>query len=72
MPDNDGSFNEPPIQGSNVADVFRELIRALRDIFNDWRVATAFLVMVLVAGGSMAGPDIIEGVERWIRAWRCG
>jgi len=67
-PDND--VPDDKIQGSNAWDVVRELIRALRDIFNDWRVALAFLIMVCVLAGSIAGPDIIDGVERWIRAWR--
>ncbi len=62
--------NEPQIQGSNLFDVLRELIRAVRDIFNDPRVAIAFLIMVLVLAGSIAGPEIIDGGERWIRAWR--
>lgn len=69
MPEDNGS-KEPPIQNSNFADVLRELIRAVRDIFNDPRVAIAFLIVVMVMAGSVAGPEIIDGVERWIRAWR--
>ena len=69
MPDN--QVPDGPIKGSNMADVLREAIRAVRDILNDWRVATGVLIVILVMAGSVAGPDIIDGVERWIRAWRC-
>lgn len=52
-------------------DVMVEFIQAIRDIFNDWRVATALLVVILLLAGKVAGGDLMAGVESWIRAWRC-
>jgi hypothetical protein len=70
MADENGS-NEKPIQHSNGWDLCREIVRAIRDIFNDWRVATALLVVVLLLAGKVAGGDLMAGIESWIRAWKC-
>lgn len=69
MPDENMVPEETP-KGSNLYDVAREAIRAFRDIFNDWRVATAFLVVILLIAGKVAGGELMAGVESWIRAWR--
>lgn len=69
MPDNDQL--EPPVSNSNMADVLREAIRAVRDILNDWRVATALLVLILLLAGRIAHDQLFNGMEQLIRAWRC-
>lgn len=71
--DENGS-KEERVVGAGFWDVAIELVRALRDIFNDWRVATAFLVTVVVAvlliAGKLAGAELFEGIKGWICAWR--
>lgn len=71
--DENGSNEERPA-GSTGWDVAIEIVRAIRDIFNDWRVATAFMVTVVVAvlliAGKLAGAELFEGVKGWICAWR--
>lgn len=72
MPDENGT----PTQGeeiirANFAAVLIEFIRAVRDVLNDWRVATALLVVILLLAGKVAGGDLMQGVEGWIHAWRC-
>lgn len=69
MPDENGVPNDTP-QGSNAWDVAREAIRAFRDILNDWRVATALLVLILLLAGKVAGTELMAGIESWIHAWR--
>lgn len=69
MGDENGS-NEAPIQGSNIMDVIRELIRAFRDVFNDWRaLATALFIGLIIALGFSA--EALGDVSvRMIEAWR--
>lgn len=69
MPEDNGTPTDTP-KGSNVWDVLRELIRMVRDIFNDWRAWIAFLFVCLLVGGAFAGDDILAAIESWIRAWR--
>lgn len=71
MPDDpitNGTEVEP---GHNAWDAFVAVVYAIRDIFNDWRVATALLVVILLLAGKIAGGDLMQGVEGWIRAWKC-
>ena len=72
MPDDDnGNGIDDGYHAKTPWDVLVVFIQAIRDILNDWRVATALLVVILLLAGKVAGADLMEGVERWIRAWRC-
>jgi hypothetical protein len=71
MPDENGDGGELPTNGRGACDVLIVLIQAFRDILNDWRVATALLVVILLLAGKVAGGDLMAGIEGWIRAWRC-
>lgn len=69
MPDENG--NEVQTNGRGPWDVVIALIQAVRDILNDWRVASILLIVVLLFAGKVAGAELMEGIESWIRAWRC-
>lgn len=69
MADDNGSNEERPV-GSTGWDFAIEVVRAIRDILNDWRVATAVVILVLLVAGKVAGGDLMQGIEGWIRAWR--
>ena len=71
MPDDDNGIPEIPTNGKGACDVLIVLIQAFRDILNDWRVATALLVVILLLAGKVAGGDLMAGIESWIRAWKC-
>lgn len=68
MPDDDNGL--PPKGSANAADVLITLIKAIEDILNDWRVMVTLLVVILLAAGKIAGPEVGAIVEGWIRAWR--
>lgn len=62
--------NEPEIHGSNVWDVVREFIRAVRDVLNDRYVAITCAMAVFLWSGKVAAPVLFEGLVDMIHAWR--
>ena len=65
MPDDDSKV------GATTADVLIEAIRAVRDIFNDWRVILLISVVVLLVLNKMTGSLVFEGIQGIVRAWKC-
>lgn len=69
MPDDNGTPTERS-HGATAWDAVIELIRAVRDIFNDWRALMFVGIVVLIIANKMTGSLVFEGLEGLVRAWR--
>lgn len=63
--------SEDPAHGSTAWDFAVEVVRAVRDIFNNPIVAVGAMVLVLLLLGKVAAPEFGEMAGDILRAWRC-